>query len=416
MHSTKRNLSSVGLASVVVAVAISTGCTPWQLAKRTLFSELNEYPRVTDGRLASKQYSRWARDEWHEFAATSGENHSSDYISGFIYGFTKYVHAGGKTDPPAVPPRRYWRVGYKNQRGRAAIQDWYNGYAHGAETAAEKGYRERATLPSSMLLGYNAAAEAAWERYSGSTSAENNFPVVNEPTLAEPANARRDVETLPPPGRDKSKDSSDTSDPFVDDEKLPDVPPVVDPSLNDGLVNENPEAGDSSGGESIISVPSFEGQPEVDDALDTFDEADGGSDDSDFFGDQVFRSVPARTSQPPIQIGDAPPRPPWMTENEPELFPVDLNDNTIAQLPEPTAASSQFRDIAVEPPRGQSRFEQASFQTQLPEDLRLGDRRNDEIPAVEHGTSMKTNSFDSGSNVDSEPVRTSSDHGAWKPR
>ncbi len=129
------------------------GCSPYQLARRTLYGELAEYPRVTDGRIACQQYQRWAKQEWERLLAENpDETYSSDYGSGFIQGFVDQVFAGGSVEPPAVPPHRYWRIGYRSERGRRAIESWYNGFEHGARIAKDNGYRDRAVIPSSLFL------------------------------------------------------------------------------------------------------------------------------------------------------------------------------------------------------------------------------------------------------------------------
>lgn len=376
MTNSKRNLNSILSLFAVVAIALSAGCTPWQLAKKTLFTELNEFPRVTDGRLAVKQYSKWAREEWHNYAAASPNSHSSDYIGGFIQGFTKYVHAGGNTDPPAVPPRRYWRVGYKNERGRAAIQDWYNGYAHGTQVANEKGYRERATLPSSMLLGYNREVEPAWEnnnedrsQTSHSDTQQSPLSVINEPTLANPADDPT-VEPLPDGIDRESHGESSLGDPFTDDdERLPDVPPIAD---------ETSEAGNATNGFGTEqptlppgSIPEFDGSEELE--AGDFEESEA----ENVFGDEAsaFQSTaPRQSPRASFEVEQTPPRPPWLSDstpdNPPELFPIP-NTNESIELPRPTASLASFTQITAEPPANPSRFsDQESFQSSLPPELR----------------------------------------------
>ena len=365
---------------MIAVIAVSAGCTPWQLAKKTLFTELNEFPRVTDGRLAVKQYSKWAREEWHNYAAASPNSHSSDYIGGFIQGFTKYVHAGGNTDPPAVPPRRYWRVGYKNERGRAAIQDWYNGYAHGTQVANEKGYRERATLPSSMLLGYNREVEPAWESNNEVHSAGSNnsvtqqrpLSVINEPTLANPGDDPA-VEPLPDGGARESDVDAPQGDPFTDDEeRLPDVPPIVDEtsgadSAAGGFGAEQPSL-------PAESIPEFDGTEGS--GAEEFDDSEA----ENVFGDaaSAFQNIgPRQSSRASFEVEQTPPRPPWLSnssaDNPPELFPIPNTDESI-ELPQPTASLTSFSQLDAEAPANPNRFsDQEAFQSSLPPELRSGD-------------------------------------------
>ena len=116
-----------------------------------MYSELAEYPQITDGRLACKQYQRWARDEWQQIQQDEGgAGFSGDYGSGFVQGFVDQVYAGGAVRPPAMPPRKYWRTGYRNPRGEQAVEDWYGGFRHGAHVAKAGGYRHQAEIPSSL--------------------------------------------------------------------------------------------------------------------------------------------------------------------------------------------------------------------------------------------------------------------------
>lgn len=170
-----------------------TGCSPYQLAHQTLHSELAEYPRVTDGRLACQQYQQWAKREWQLLCEEeSGENQSSDYASGFIQGFTDQVYAGGEAQAPPMPPRKYWRIGYRNDDGQAAIQDWYHGFAHGARVAKEKGYRDRAVIPSSMYLTETELAAQSEKMSQLEPTPADRSPNETVPTPAE------SIDTLPP--------------------------------------------------------------------------------------------------------------------------------------------------------------------------------------------------------------------------
>ena len=140
------------------------GCSPVQLAKRTLHYELNQFPRLTDGKISCRQYKRWAQEEWELAVAESpGAALSPDYESGFLQGFVDHVFAGGRVVPPAMPPRRYWRLPYRNEQGQEAIRQWYAGFEHGARVAQDKGYRELAVIPSSLFSGPMIAQEAGME-------------------------------------------------------------------------------------------------------------------------------------------------------------------------------------------------------------------------------------------------------------
>lgn len=75
---------------------------------------------------------------------------SLHYAEGFRQGFVDYLNAGGTGAPPPLPPRKYWGVRYETPEGHAAMQDWFAGFRHGAETAAQSGYRNFVVLPTSV--------------------------------------------------------------------------------------------------------------------------------------------------------------------------------------------------------------------------------------------------------------------------
>ncbi len=183
----------IGLLSALIWLP---GCSVWQLAHRTMYSELRDYPQVTDGKLACRQYQRWAKDEWTQVVQESGGGFSSDYGSGFIQGFVDQVYAGGKAQAPAIPPRKYWRIGYRNARGERAVEDWYAGFRHGARIAREGGYREQSVIPSSLRAAYVEEAEPLF-------ASESDSPVIEEGELLEPTPAEsipepEDLESAPP--------------------------------------------------------------------------------------------------------------------------------------------------------------------------------------------------------------------------
>lgn len=409
-NSTPKLNSLFGLGTLAV-VLLGAGCTPWQMAKRTLFTELNEYPRVTDGRLASKQYSKWAREEWRRIAAASSESHSSDYIRGFVQGFTSFVHIGGSTDPPPVPPRRYWRVGYKNNRGQAAIQDWYNGYAHGATVADEQGYRERSTLPSSILLGYNRPITPEWERNAAAdpshpSSNEDMVNRQNEPTLADPR------------GQEPPVDPSQT-DPFVDDpEQLPHALPVPDRSTPDSDVSDDTFAPSSDG----IDID----RPEIDNAEDT-NTNNGGSNDDDSNGGGVFDDLPddeipeidesAFSSVAPsrraelFDIEGSPPTPPWVKNSDSsDSFTEQIADARL--LPLPTASLAAYAELTAERPDFRDRFEKEEFQSSLPEEFR-GDPHRIELRTDED---MVIHDLSEANRMNADTSTNAISSGSWKSR
>jgi len=77
------------------------------------------------------------------------ERYSPDYGRGFVDGFEDYLYAGGNGEPPALPPRDYWKPKYESPEGRKAVQDWFAGFRHGVLEARLGGYRQLVLVPAS---------------------------------------------------------------------------------------------------------------------------------------------------------------------------------------------------------------------------------------------------------------------------
>lgn len=142
------------LAWCVGAIALFAlpGCTPIQSAHRILYNDFREFPPVTDARQSCRIYRHWAQHEWQQLESESGESPSGAYKSGFLDGFVDAVYAGGNGEPPVVPPRRFWRVIFRNSAGDNYLADWTRGFRHGARIALDGGYRQRALVPSLQSL------------------------------------------------------------------------------------------------------------------------------------------------------------------------------------------------------------------------------------------------------------------------
>lgn len=132
-------------------MAFQPGCTVYQNARRTMFREPAQYGWKADRKHSIKAYRAWADQAWsHQFSTPSGMPYSSDYEAGFKDGFVDFVYAGGSGEPPPVPPRRYWNLDHRTPQGQNAAADWFAGFRLGARVAREEGYREQATIDSSV--------------------------------------------------------------------------------------------------------------------------------------------------------------------------------------------------------------------------------------------------------------------------
>jgi hypothetical protein len=82
--------------------------------------------------------------------SSPNQQFSEDYERGFKDGFTDFMELGGTGSPPAIPPRRYWKLKYRTPKGHRAVQDWYAGFRDGAAEARDCSYRRWRNVPSSL--------------------------------------------------------------------------------------------------------------------------------------------------------------------------------------------------------------------------------------------------------------------------
>lgn len=70
------------------------------------------------------------------------------FASGWKKGYAD-VLMGGDGQCPAVPPQCYWSHKFQNERGEAAIEDWFQGYSQGAAVAQASGREHYHDVPRS---------------------------------------------------------------------------------------------------------------------------------------------------------------------------------------------------------------------------------------------------------------------------
>src|SRR5882757_3383044 len=141
-----------GCGIILLWCMLSTGCCRvLGLAYRTTISEPGEYCPTSDRQVSLELYSKWADQAWRgESEACAESIMQPDYAVGFHDGFVDFVYSGGSGEPPPVPPRRFWNASFRTDEGKLRANQWFEGYRHGARVAREGGYRERATLHSSV--------------------------------------------------------------------------------------------------------------------------------------------------------------------------------------------------------------------------------------------------------------------------
>src|SRR5437868_10459248 len=138
------------LLSVVVLSLPGVGCQLLLTGPRNVVFEICD----RTGNLAEKCRDRkMARQAWEKERATDpGHKFSPDYVAGFEDGFVDFLEAGETAEPLPRLPDRYQKVKYQTPEGVRAIEDWVNGFRHGASVADEGGYRELVILPRSLFV------------------------------------------------------------------------------------------------------------------------------------------------------------------------------------------------------------------------------------------------------------------------
>jgi hypothetical protein len=148
-RATARCLVAVLLAACTLG---APGCSVCRQARRTLIQEPLEYSSKGDRARSLKAYRQWADEAWSvERRACPEVAGNSDYALGFRDGFVDYIYAGGDGQPPPVPPRKFWNVGWRTPDGDVGAQQWFAGYRHGAQSARNSGLRQNGVVLSSYL-------------------------------------------------------------------------------------------------------------------------------------------------------------------------------------------------------------------------------------------------------------------------
>lgn len=207
---------------LLLCVLFLSGCTVFKNVASTVILEPAEYSWKKDRKQSLKVYRQWAEQEWRRYCLQERRHHHRDFEAGFKDGFVDYVYAGGSGEPPPIPPRRLWNVEQRNPRGHQAATEWFAGYRLGADLAGEAGYRERATLQSSLFL-FGPCEDCSAQDSSYLESNPRPLPAMVEPAEEMPRATPLPEPTLPvPEAEDDSPpvESSPAEKPEVDPEDL----------------------------------------------------------------------------------------------------------------------------------------------------------------------------------------------------
>lgn len=204
------------LVAFALTLLLQTGCGIGKQLYSNLVAEPLEWDRYSDGIARHWRDKSLAEDAWDEICKRDGDTYSRHYKRGFFDGFTDFLNLGGTGDPPPLPPRNYWRIYYQNPEGHEAIQDWFEGFRHGASIARASGVRDYVTIPLSSVPPPETAGQ----------SSEGD----KEP--ARPAtNQGKGPEVIPnPPVKPNEKDGSGPVKPPVTPPKTADGKPMPPPA------------------------------------------------------------------------------------------------------------------------------------------------------------------------------------------
>ncbi|HMO36355.1 MAG TPA: hypothetical protein PKA06_09950, partial [Gemmatales bacterium] len=194
------------LAAFLLGSLLQTGCgLGKQLSTNLIFDPL-KWDRYSDGIARHIRDKNLAEEAWDEICSRDGDVYSRHYRRGFFDGFQDYLDSGGTGDPPTLPPRSYWRIYYQTPEGYEAIQDWFEGWRHGASVARASGIRDYITVPVSSIP----------------------TPEVSDAIQSSdfrPSSYREPAEAIPAPGTAKPRETRPTEVKPPDTEKRPEITP-----------------------------------------------------------------------------------------------------------------------------------------------------------------------------------------------
>lgn len=231
-------------ALFVACVGALSGCTVWQNVRRTVITEPFQFSWKFDRNRSLRVYSTWADQAYVEYAGRcDGHLEDNDFAAGFRDGFVDYVYAGGNGEPPPVPPRRFWRVGWRSPPGHERASQWFAGFREGAAVARAGNYRNESIVHSSMY-GLGVAQNEV----------SNTVNSVGEPIVGEFVTPSEPLPESPEAIAPEPSDPPAVEDPDPDSEPTPDAEPATNPFL------EQPPADQS---ESPLFIPASDGPTEL---------------------------------------------------------------------------------------------------------------------------------------------------------
>jgi hypothetical protein len=174
------------LSAVLVAVLpfIGSGCGFMQNIRRNVVAApLYRFTDIAE----NHRNEQLAREAYVQMAMNfRDQEFSCDYRRGFVDGFVDLLNFGGFGEPPPVPPPSYRLFGYMTPEGLAAMEDWKNGFRHGAATARASNLRELVTLPVNWGPVYQTVPKNAPRQKAPNEDKKVMPAAPPEPPLAKP--------------------------------------------------------------------------------------------------------------------------------------------------------------------------------------------------------------------------------------
>jgi len=137
-------------AWILLHVSVHAGCGVLREVKHRVFVDQLAFNEPVNEFATHFRDRKLARCAWRDFEQNNAEtDYSCHFERGFKQGFIDHIELGA-TDPPLLPPRKYWKVCYETAEGHEAINDWFGGYRTGITESAETGFRQFITIPVSI--------------------------------------------------------------------------------------------------------------------------------------------------------------------------------------------------------------------------------------------------------------------------
>lgn len=212
---------------MLASCACLTGCGIIGNATHNVLTEIHQ---TEEDHQEHKRDRELADKAWAEWPCSRDEAGSEAFGDGFREGYADYLFAGGDGEPPAMPPRKYWRVSYETPDGRQATEDWFAGFRTGAVEARRSGLRQFVVLSTSVSCPTPPPAPVV-------------VPVKSPPMLQSlPLPAPRPLPP-PPPAAIKPAPMPPAVIPRLPDPDLVPEPAPVPTTLPKGTTNAEPAQG-----------------------------------------------------------------------------------------------------------------------------------------------------------------------------